>query len=819
MNTLLQDLRYALRRLMHKPGFTTVVVLILALGIAANTAIFSVVNSVLLAPLPYDDPDRLVVVKETNPSKSVERNSVSPGNFLDLNQERLFDSVTAFYETATTLQGPQDTEQVATAQVSVEFFNTLGVKPALGQPFPKEISGAAFEVGRFISGERLVVVSDSLWKRRFASDPSIIGKKITINKTDWEIVGVMPPGFSVPSKQTDLWLPWDIARTYNEQRFPKGPPRDWRFLHTIGRLKHGVTTEETNERLSLFFEGLSERFPETNRGWTATVVPLHEEVVSSSRQILWVLFGAVGMVLLLACANVAGLVLAQSTARKREFALRLALGASRARVVRQQLTESFLLALVSGVVGVGLAWWGLDLLLSLAPADTPRISEVALDARVLLFAVAISIATAVVFGLLPALKSSKAELFITLKDTGTKGLTGRLSNHRLRNAMVIAEVSLALVLVTCAGLFVRSFVQLISVDPGFNSTNLLTMHITLDGVTYDRRAAEYYRQLIERIESLPSVTSAAAVTTLPMSEVGVDFTRPYWREGEPEPVGDGDKVAVRMATPGYFKTMGISLLQGRGFTEQDRRDTVAVLIVNKRMADKVWPNENPIGKRLMLDYNRGKYGYEVVGVTSGIRYYGLKVEPRPEVFIPHAQNAYLPMNLVVRTASDPNQMAESIKAQVREMDPTQAISNVRTMETLVSRSVAADRFSMWLLGLLGSLALALAATGLFSLLSYLVSQRTHEIGVRMALGAQHGDIFRLVIGQGAVLLAAGLAIGLVASFICARLFSSLLFGISATDPLTFMFTPALLSLAALLACYVPARRATKVDPLVALRTD
>jgi putative ABC transport system permease protein len=819
MQTLRQDLRYAVRRLAHKPGFTIVVVLILALGIAANTAIFSVVNSVLLAPLPYDDPDQLVVIKETNSSRTVEANGISPGNFLDLQQQGVFDSVAAFYETASTLQVSQDAEQVATAQVSVGFFKVLGVKPAVGHPFPEGISGAAFELGRFLNGERFVVISDSLWKRRFAADPAIVGKKISINRADWEVAGVMPAGFTVPSKETDLWLPWDIARTYNAQKFPNGPPRDWRFLNTIGRLKHDSKSEETQKRLSLFYEGLAERFPETNRGWSATVIPLHEEVVSSSRLILLLLFGAVGMVLLLACSNVAGLVLAQATARKREFALRLALGASRGRLIRQQLTESFLLALTSGIVGVGLAWLSLDFLLSLAPADLPRISEIAIDARVLLFAFAISITTAVVFGLLPALKTSKAELFITLKDSGSKGFAGRLSNHRFRNAMVIAEVSLALVLVTCAGLFVRSFVHTVSVDPGFNSDNLLTMHITLDGATYDRRSAEYYRQLIERIEALPSVTSAAAVTTLPMSDVGVDFTRPYWREGEPEPGGDGEKVAVRMATPGYFETMGISLLQGRNFTEHDRRDTVPVLLVSKSMADKVWPNENPVGKRLMLDYNRGKYAYEVVGVTGGIRYYGLKADPRPEVFIPHAQNAYLPMNLVVRTASDPNRLAESIKAQVRELDPTQPVSNIRTMETLVSRSLAADRFSMWLLGLLGSLALALATTGLFSLLSYLVSQRTHEIGIRMALGAQRRDIFQLVLGQGAVLLAAGIAIGLVASFICARLFSSLLFGVSATDPLTFMVTPVLLALAALLACYVPARRATRVDPLVALRTE
>ena len=819
MQTFRQDLRYAVRRLAHKPGFTIVVVLILALGIAANTAIFSVVNSVLLAPLPYGDPDQLVVIKETNPSRSVEPNNVSPANFLDLDQQGVFDSVTAFYETASTLQGSQDAEQVASAQVSVDFFKTLGVKPAVGQPFPEGISGAAFELGRFLSGERIVVISDGLWKRRYAADPSIIGKKITINRNEWEVVGVMPVGFTIPSNQTDIWLPWDIARTYNAQRFPKGPPRDWRFLNVIGRIKQGSTNQETQNRLSSIYGGLAERFPETNRGWAATAIPLHEEVVSSSRLILLVLFGAVGMVLLLACANVAGLVLAQATARKREFALRLALGASRARLVRQQLTESFLLALISGIAGIGLASLGLDLLLSLAPVDTPRISEVSIDARVLLFALAISITTAVVFGLLPALKASRAELFSTLKDSGTKGLAGRLANHRFRNAMVVAEVSVALVLVTCAGLFVRSFVHLMSVDPGFKSDNLLTMHITLDGATYDRRAGEYYRQLIERIEALPSVTSAAAVSTLPMSDVGVDFKRPYWRAGEPEPTGDGEKVAVTMATPGYFKTMGISVLQGRNFSEYDRRDTVAVMMVSKNFADKVWPNENPVGKRLMLDYNRGKYGYEVVGVTSDVKYYGLKADPRSEVFIPHAQNAYLPMNLVVRTTSDPNQLVESVKTQVREMDPTQPVSNLRTMDTLISRSVATDRFSMWLLGLLASLALALAATGLFSLLSYLVSQRTHEIGIRMALGAQRRDIFQLILGQGALLLVAGVAIGLVASFICTRLFSSLLFGVSATDPLTFLLTPALLSLAALFACYIPARRATKVDPLVALRAD
>jgi putative ABC transport system permease protein len=821
VQTLRQDLRYALRKLSQKPGFTIVVVLILALGIGANTAVFSVVNSVLLAPLPYDESDKLIVIKETNPAKAVEPDNVSPGNFLDLHrQDAIFESVTAWYDTVLTLQAEQNVEQVASAQVSVDFFKVLRSQPALGKVFqPGEISGAAFETGQFRSGDRVVVISDSLWRRSLGADPNVVGKKITINRNEWEIIGVMAHDFAMPRKQTELWIPWDIARTYNSSRFPQGPPRDWRFLRALGRLNPSVTQTEAQSRLSSFYDGLAERYPATNRGWSAAAIPLYYEVVQSSRLILFVLLGAVVMVLLLACANVAGLVLAQSADRQREFALRLALGASRGRLIRLLLTESFVLALTGGLLGVSVAWLGLDALLSLAPADTPRLSEVAIDGRVLIFSLFLSIGAAIVFGLIPALKTSTSNLSATLKSAGTKGVAAVSANLRFRNALVVAEVALALVLITCAGLFVRSFVHILSVNPGFDSNSLLTMHITLDGAVYDRRAVEYYRQLIERIETVPSVVSAAAVTTLPMSDVGVDFTRPYWRKGDLEPGGDGEKVAVRMATPGYFKTMGISLREGRNFNEHDRRETIAVMIVNKSMAEKVWPNESPIGKELMLDYNRGKYAYEVVGVTEDLRYYGLKKEPAPEVFIPHAQNAYLPMNVVVRTNSDPRRLIETIKAEVRGVDPTQPVSNISTMDQLVSRSVATDRFSMLLLGSLASLALVLATTGLFSLLSYFVSRRTHELAVRVALGAQSRDISKLVLSQGAVLLVTGLGLGLIASFICTRFFSSLLFGVGASDPLTFLSTPALLAFVALLACYIPARRATKVDPSEALRAE
>lgn len=815
---MFQDLRYGFRMLLKHKAFTAVAVFSLALGIGANTAIFSVVNSVLLNPLPYEQADRLVMVWDNNFESSRQHEGPSPGNYQDLrNETGIFAASAAWFVTARTLTGEQDAEQAQCALVTPDFFTTLRVQAQSGSVFSAaETQGVTTQ---YAAGDGAVVISDALWRRRFGASPNTVGGTITINGTDWRVQGIMPPQFALPDREVDLWIPWDLSRSYTTTRFADGPPRDSRFLKVIGRLRPGLMLEQAQAQLTAFSIALAERHPKENKGWQLQLASMLEEQVGKTRPLLLLLLAAVAMVLLIACANVASLWLTRAAGRQREAAVRAALGATHARLARQWLTESLLLALLGGAAGLTLARYGLTALLALAPAGIPRLDEVAIDRRVLLFTLAVTALTGFLTGLFPAWRNTRAELATTLKEGGDKGAVGGAS-QRFRQSMVVAEIALALVLVVGAGLLTRSFARLITIEPGFDTRNLLTMHISLNGQSYGQgKAAPYYRQLLERLRALPGVVAAAAVTTLPMSRAGTDFERPYWRAGEPEPSAAADKVSIRMATPEYLPTLGIALLTGRNFTTQDRAETPAVIIVSESFARKVWPGASAVGQQLMLDYIGGKYAYEVVGVTRDIRYYGLKSQPQAEVFIPHAQNAYLPMNVVVRTAADPLQFVSAVRQVARDLDAAQPVSQINTMERLIQHSVAPDRFALALLGLLALLALLLAGVGIYSVLSYTVAARAHEIGVRMALGATSRDILRMALGQGMRLTLMGIALGLLAACAITRLMKTMLFGISSTDPLTFIGGALLLALVAWLACYLPARRATKVDPLVALRHE
>jgi putative ABC transport system permease protein len=818
---LLQDLRYGLRVLRKSPAFTAVAAFTIALGVGANTALFSIVDAVLFRPLPYEAPDRLVMIWDRNLERSLDHIGPSPGNFLDW-RERLdsFEGMAAWYQTSRTLRGEHDAEQANTVKVAGDFFPLIGTPAALGKTFSSgETEGVAYNVAnQYVTGERVLVISDGLWRRRFGASPDIIGQTIMLDGLGWQVLGVMPPGFAIPDKQADIWIPWDIKRSYGPRRFPDGVPRDFRFLDVLARLKPGVTIEQAQARMDTLAAELAEAHPKPNRGWGASLIRLHEEMAAPSRRALLVLFGAVGFVLAVACANVASLLLARGSARQREIALRASLGASRTRLVRQLLTESLLLSLIGSGGGLLLAWWGLDVLVSLAPGDIPRIDEAAVDARVLSFTLAITSLSGILFGIAPALHSSRADLTAALKEGSSRAGSAR---HRLRSVLVAGEIAVALVLLIGAGLFLRSFARVISVDPGFNPESLLAVRIFLDNNAY--RTAEqsriYYQKLIERLGALPSVISVGGTTVLPMSDVGVDFTRPYWREGEADPGGQAAQVGIRMVTLDYFRTMEMTVIKGRSFDERDRAGSPRVIMVNETLAREAWPGEEAPGKRLIIDYLGGAYAYEVVGLVADTRYYGLKSNPHPEVFIPHVQNPYMTMNVALRTSVEPETMAETVRREVLALDPAQPVHSIVTMEQLMAGAVAADRFVMLLLAGLGGVALVLASVGVYGVMAYSVSRRTHEIGVRVALGARGSDVLLLVMGESFKLTVAGLVAGVAGAMALGQVVGGLLYGVSATDPATFAVVSIVLAMVAMLAGYVPARRAMRVDPMVALRCE
>ena len=816
----------ALRSLRRDPAFVIVAVLALSLGIGANTAIFSVVDAVLFRPLPYPEPDRLVVVFETHRAKSLTSERPSPGNFLDWRaRSRSLEGLVVWYATTATLRDEQGPEALRSASVTPDFFRVLGVAPALGTGFSGELRGALFSLaGQYNAGDREAVLSHGLWKRRFGSDPAIAGKELSVDGATFRVVGVMPEGFAMPTPDTEIYIAWDIPGSYRPNdgpgpRFLEGPPRDYRFLNVVGRLRNGVTIDQAQAELDGIAASLAEAHPKDLTGWGVRLHPLTEEIVGPTRAPLLALLGAVGFVLLIACANVASLQLARSAARAREIAVRTALGASPRRLATMLLAESLLVSSLGAALGLLIAWRGVPALLRLLPPGLPRVTEIGMDMRVFLFATGLAVLSAVAFGLLPALQATRVDPIPSLSDAGGRGPATAAGRQRLRKALVTTEVAAALVLLVGAGLFARSFARLRAVDPGFEPRQVLAFRVALDRNSYRNAggSAEFYRQLLPRLRALPGVVSAAAVTYLPLRDRG--FDRRFFREGEPDPGTAALSVDLLMATPGYFDTIGMKLLRGRDFSADDRRETPRVIVVNQTMARHTWPNDDPLGKRLMIDYQTGVYPYEVVGVVNDTRHLGLKSAPRREVFIPHGQNPYLAMNVIVRSSADAALLAKAVAQQVATLDPAQPVERVRLLEDVVAAASGPDRFAAALLLALAFVAAVLAATGIHGLLSYLVARRSHELGVRLALGAEKRDLLQLVLGESARLIGVGTAAGLLISLALARLVAALLFEVSAHDMATFTLVALAMLLLGLLASYLPARRAMQVDPMVALRAE
>lgn len=813
MNTL-QDIRFGFRILLKRPGFSLIVVLTLALGIGANTTIFSAIDAVLLNPLPYKNPERLMVMWETNKHLGPEmwdRNEVAIGNFLDWRERnQVFDQLGALFDTDMNLTGVGEPQRIKSYVVTTNFFQVLGVQPMLGRSFlpEEEKPGAPFTV----------ILGHDLWQRQFGSDPNIINRSLTFNGHQVAVVGVMPPGFEVQfpiSKHVDMFVPFiiDVAD-------PDYHDRSQNFLYTVARLKPGVSQEQAQSEMSLIASQLQQQYPETNAERGVRVVPLHKQIVGNVESYLYMLFAAVGFLLLIACTNVAGLLLARVTARHREVAVRIALGASRWRLIRQLLTESVILSAVSGLLGLLLAYGGVKLLLALTPSEVPRLHEIGLHVPVFLWTLTISIVTGVLFGLAPAVQASKPDLNTALKESSGRN-PGSFQGSGLRNLLVVSEVAVALLLLVGAGLMTKSFVRLQQVDPGFDATNVVSMNIALPTSKYRQQQVNvFYDQLIERLKNLPGVKSVAGINPLPLSNSNVSSR--FVVEGAPfVPLADRPYAGVRVVTPDYFQTMSIPNLKGRSFTEQDRENTPRVIIVNEAMASRYWPSEDVIGKRLgyVEEFSDKQEWLQIVGVVGDVRHKALETEVMPEVYFPYKQSPQNFMNLVVRTTSDPTSIVPAIRGQILSVDKDQPVSDIMTMEQRVAKSVAAKRFVMFLLGTFSILALGLAAVGIYGVMAYLVTQRTQEIGVRMALGAQKRDVLKLVVLKGMVLAIIGTTIGLVASLALTRVMRSLLFEVTPTDWLTFVISSAVLLIVALLACYIPARRATKLDPLIALRYE
>jgi putative ABC transport system permease protein len=811
MEDLIKDIRYGARGLLKQPGFTAIVLATLALGIGASTAIFSVVNAVVLRPLPFRQADRIVAIQELGPDGK--RVQATPANYLDWRaQNTSFEHLAAILQRPSNLALADQAERLELAMTSANFFSVFSVQPSLGRLFipADEIAGHA----------PVAVISNSLWQRRFSSDPEIVGKTITLDGQSFSVIGVAPAGFQYPDR-TEVWLPpLRLAPTLNERMDPT-QVRGFGFLSVVALLKPGVAVVQAGSEMETITARLRQQYPATNNRRFNRVVSLHTHLVGETQRMVVLLFGAVTFVLLIACANVANLLLANASSRQKEMAIRAAMGASRWRVMRQLLTESSIMAFAGGAFGLLLAWWGVALITKLLPTDFPRLGEINTDWRVLGFSLVASLFTGILFGFAPALQISKGDVQDYLKESG-RGTAGSLRHHRLRNLLIISEVALSVVLLAGAGLLFRSFLRLQSVQPGFNAQRVLTARVEPSGAKYrsDPDYIAFYEQVLQRVQATPGVETAGFINTLPLAK---GPTAGFRIEGRPLLTTDkwpGGN--YRTVSPDYFRAMNIPIVQGRVFTQRDNLQTPLVMLVNQALARRDFPNEDPVGKRISFgntDANGQPVWFEIVGVANDVRSLELKEEPAPEFYLSTLQDSFTGMSLVVRTNVEPEGIAAGIRRSVNEVDKTAPVSDVKTMEHVVAATVMQPRFNLFLLGLFGGIALLLSAAGIYGVTAYTVTQRTHELGIRLALGAQVGDVLRMILAQGMKVISAGVFLGLLAAVALMRLLRGLLFGVSATDPLTFVAIAFVLVFVALVACYIPARRATKVDPLEALRYE
>ena len=806
MKTLLDDLRFGSRMLRKSPSFTAVALLTLALGIGANTAIFSAVNSVLLRPLPYKTPDRLAMLWNDNRRLGLHEDLTSYANFADWrSQSRLFEDMAAFSETGADVTGVDRPYEVFGWRVGAHLFSMLGVAPSIGRTFTEqeEQTGRGSEV----------VLSDGLWRERFGADPHALGRTMLMDGAPYVIIGVMPASFQFPDKRTQIWTPLAVSDAAKANR-------GGFWLHVLGKLKPGVSIEQARAEMALIGGNLERQYPSSNVGYGVWVVPLLTQVVGNLRTGLLVLFGAVGFVLLIACANVANLFLARGAGREREIAVRAALGAGRRRLIRQLLTESFVFSVPAGAAGLLVAYWALRALIALAPVDMPRVDEIAMDNRVLWFTVAVSLASALIFGLVPAFRISRSDLNESLREGG-RSLTGGVRASFVRSSLLVAEVALSVVLLAGAGLMIRSLVHLRALNPGFDASSILTMQLSAPYSKFPKgpRITALYESVIARLQAMSNVRSAGLITDIFLSTTPNSGV--FTVEGKPLPPPEqATEATLDSVSPGYFRTLRVPLMRGRFFDERDQAGSTPVALINETMARRFWGNEDPVGRRFHFGWGTTNVRWlTVVGVVGDMRRQGMDKLARVETFEPLSQQPRSDLNLVVRTGDDPLKVAGAIQSELRGLEKDLVIQKMMALDEQISESLAQRRFQTLLLGLFAGIALLLAAIGIYGVMYHSVTQRTHEFGVRVALGAGAGEVLRMVLGQAVMLVVAGAAIGTLAALALTRLLASLLYGVGASDPLTYLAVFSVLIGSALLASYLPARRATKVDPTVALRYE